>query len=105
MNIPKTIKIGYRNYKVKFKKGLCHEEYGPVDGWISIKGGEICIEKDLPLHRKKSTLLHEIMHGIFDFIGERESTKRCEDERRTEALTNMLIQLFKENKNIVSIFK
>ena len=105
MSLPKSVQIGHRVYDIKIKSGIKHEEYGSVDGWISIKECEIYIEKELPLYRKKSTLVHEIMHGIFDFLGEREVSERGDDERRTEAMTNMLILLFKDNPNIGSIFK
>lgn len=93
MELPKTVKIGCRVYKVKVVKKL----------WLGRKKvwGLCDLKKRIIYISKRSntieTFLHEVIHAMLQFLGEREGLSEREDERLTEGLANMLLTVIREN--------
>jgi len=68
MNIPKTVKIGYKNYLVKEVEHLDDDER-LLYGQILYNDEVISLSKKYPENQMKCTLVHEIIHGIDDLMG------------------------------------
>lgn len=89
--LPEVIKIGGINYKVKIVD-VCDEDDFNIDGKIIFDKQEIRIKKGLEKQYGESILLHEIIHGIFEFCGWEQ------DEENVIRLSNVLYQVLKDNK-------
>lgn len=59
----------------------------------------IQIKADMNQDKKKITLLHEILHSIFEQLG---FTKECDDEKLICTLATVLFQIFSENEDVTS---
>ncbi len=68
-------------------------------GQILYMKQKILIRADLTDERKKVTLLHETLHGIFEQLGFKEE---CDNEHLIDALSTALIQVMSDNKSIFS---
>jgi hypothetical protein len=92
--LPNKIKIGGLDYEVintdKF------DEY--IYGSICYDTLKIKIDNRLCAERQMSTLIHEIVHGIFAEIGER---KMYCYERLVDSFGNILYQVLKDNKELI----
>ncbi len=69
-------------------------------GEIQFLEQKILLKKSLPKELKEQTLLHEIVHGIFQGIGEDELGS---NERLVQSIATSLHQLFKSNNTIFSL--
>jgi hypothetical protein len=90
MLLPENIKIGGIDYKVKIVNE-CDEDDSNVDGKINFPKQEIRIKKGLEAQYQENVLLHEIIHGIFEFCGWEQN------EENTIRLSNALYQVLKDN--------
>lgn len=88
--IPEVIKIGGINYKVKTVTA-CDEDDLNIDGKILFPIQEIRIKKGLEKQYEENILLHEIVHGIFQFCGWEQN------EENVTRLSNALYQVLKDN--------
>jgi hypothetical protein len=61
------IKIGYQNYDVIEVE--CVNKYEPRKGEIDYFSRQIRIDRDMTVEDKTETLLHEIIHGLDEFMG------------------------------------
>ena len=72
---------------------------GTEKGSINYLEQIITIKSDLHPEKKKITLIHEILHSIFEQLG---FTAECECEKLICTLSTTLYQLFNTNKDITS---
>lgn len=93
--LPKTIKINWRTYKILKKETL----QGGDDyvGNVFQSSGEIEIKKDQEFYAEKITVLHEIIHCILYHAG----SKLKKDEDFIEMVANGIYQVLKENPEVV----
>jgi hypothetical protein len=90
-NIPSKIKIGGSVFDVVFCK-VVDEDDRNVDGKVIYSDQQIKLALDMHPTYTTKVLLHEIIHGVFDFL--------CfeQDETQVERLTNVLFQVLVDNK-------
>ncbi len=94
----KRIKIAYDNLNIKsivFKDGATLGEY-------NAQNKTILLEKNLKGIEKGNTLLHEVLHAGLDYSGLSAEggplTNTKKEELTVNALTNLLVQIIKDNK-------
>ena len=63
MLIPKKVRIGDRNFRVKVERIIDWSNNG-VAGQINFSNGVLKIKKNLTEKEEESTFFHEIAHGI-----------------------------------------
>ncbi|MEK4513611.1 hypothetical protein [Paenibacillus sp. FSL K6-2524] len=63
----KQVKIGYLKYQVVEVESV--NKFEPRKGEIDLYQRQIRIDKDMTDQDKRETLLHEIIHGLDEFIG------------------------------------
>lgn len=87
------IKILGEKYTVKEVDLIDYDAgtFGQIDHIKNV----IEIKKDIPAEKKKVTLLHEILHAIFQQLG---FDEEHDDEHLIKSLSASLIQVFTENK-------
>ncbi len=94
MDIPKKVKIGASIYKIKSVS--TNEDNKDFDGKIDYRNLTIELKDHLSGTFKEFVFLHELMHGINDFLGMRMSEK---DTDRYARAIHMIItdnsELFK----------
>ncbi|WP_123053131.1 hypothetical protein [Clostridium sp. JN-1] len=88
--LPESIKIGGIDYRIKLVD-ICDEGNLNVDGKIVFPTQEIRIKKGLEEQYGENILLHEIIHGIFEFCGWEQ------DEESITRLSNALYQVLSDN--------
>jgi len=93
MNIPKKIKIGGKVYKIEITKNL--------DLGNSNYSGEINYREQIirvcpyAEDKMKVDFIHEVLHGIFEFLGYTEH-----DEKRIDELANALYMIIVDNPQL-----
>jgi hypothetical protein len=92
---PKETKIGYTKYQIEYVDELTDQQDEALYGRIDLGNNLIKICKNFNLQTQKATLLHEVLHGIDNFIG------TDLDENETVSLSNMLYLWMLENKETV----
>jgi hypothetical protein len=60
------IKIGYANYEVLEVE--CVNKFEPRKGEIDLFNRQIRIDRNMTTEDKRETLLHEIIHGLDEFM-------------------------------------
>ncbi|KGO14575.1 hypothetical protein NZ45_05995 [Clostridium botulinum] len=93
MNIPNKVKIGGVNYKVIECNNPSEEEH-QVDGMIVYHKQEIRLKNDMKKEYKENIFLHEVIHGIFEYIGFEQ------DESVVIRLSNALHGFIKDNSEV-----
>lgn len=88
------VKIGYSTYQIVEVE--CVNKFEPRKGEINFFERQIRIDRNLAPQDKKETLLHEIIHGIEEFMG----MELEEDQVRT--LGAGLAMIFRDNPNLLS---
>lgn len=88
--LPETIKIGAIQYKVNVVNE-CDEDNLNIDGKIVFPKQEIRIKNGLEKEYQENVLLHEVIHGIFEFCGWEQN------EENITRLSNALYQVLKDN--------
>ena len=63
MNLPKKVKILYKEYTVEQQENL-HDEEGELYGQIHYMPEKILLNTDSSDEQKKAVLLHEVIHGM-----------------------------------------
>ncbi len=97
MKIPKTIKIGWRTYTIKFVDERRDEKGEFLDGEIDFTNHIIYIVNNLLSDEQTVTFLHEIIHGVF--------YSQChsdwgDNEDLIEGVSEGLFQLMKDNPKL-----
>lgn len=59
-----NVKIGYRNYGLKFEDAIYTDEPKELYGEIKYDDEVIRISKKFSLKQQAATILHEVLHGI-----------------------------------------
>ncbi|MBK5244300.1 MAG: hypothetical protein JJE18_04615 [Eubacteriaceae bacterium] len=96
MNIPKKIKIGWKEYKIEFKKTkrklieVANLRYGEIDYDKRI----ITLNDESDKENQKATLIHEMIHGISDMY------KLNFEENTVEMLGDAVYTLIKDNPEL-----
>ena len=93
------IKIMGIPFKIVEKAVVCKGESGITRGAIDFSNDTIEIDEELSAERKEQVIIHEVIHAIFDLIGDEELTK---DERTVQSLSAALYCVIKEN-NLFSL--
>lgn len=88
------VKIGYLVYQIV--EVDCVNKFEPRKGEIDYFQRQIRIDKDLTSQDKKETLIHEIIHGIDDFMGIEL------DESQVRKLGAGLAMVFEDNSELMS---
>lgn len=103
MKIPKTIRIGGHPYKIKTAKTLENEDgtslwgkHDSVNGIITIRAGHPSPTAEV------DTLLHEILHAIFNGFEYQEGDK---EERIVACVAHGLTELFASNPKLLDYLK
>jgi len=100
MKIPKTIKIGWRDYAIKFVDERRSEEGELLDGEIDFLNHIIYIDNNLFQEDEKViAFLHEVIHGIFH---NQCHSDWCNNEDLVEAVSEGLFQLMRDNPKLFS---
>lgn len=93
MKITDKVKIGGQIYEVK-RPMVCYPDNRNTDGRIEYGEGIIKLQSNLKGDYLNYVFIHEIMHGIFDFIGE------DNDEQLVDKLARALHMIIKDNPEI-----
>jgi hypothetical protein len=99
MKIPKTVKIGGVNYQVELVDDpIVIEEYGerPNEGMIDCAAAKIMLYGGVSKEYIGLVLLHEIIHGVFEFM--EIDTSEDETEAIVSKLANGLHAVLVDNK-------
>lgn len=93
MNIPGSVKILYKNYKIEKKEEL-HEGAKELYGQIWYQQEKILLCEDVSEEQQKATLCHEILHGLDEMysIGLK--------EKQVERLGNAVYMLIRDNPEL-----
>jgi hypothetical protein len=90
------VRIGYRDFKIKpFPQGFGER----LDGETDFSNLTIMFHESLDPSVKSSTLLHEILHVVFDEFALAKDD--CE-ERVVSAFTNGLCQVIRDNPDVLA---
>lgn len=90
------IKIGGIDYTVRLDCNLRNEQDEKLDGHIKYGSAEILINEEQDVQAQYQTLWHELVHGIFTHAGIRD-----QDEQITELLSYGIVQILRDNKDII----
>ncbi len=90
----KEIKIMGIPFKVIEKAVVCKGDSGLTRGVINFSNDTIEIDEELSPERKEQVLIHEVIHAIFDLIGDEDLVK---DEKTVQSLSTALYCVIKEN--------
>lgn len=97
MQIPDKVKIGWREYLIQ-KYGARRNTNGDLlCGEIDYVKHTIYLNNEYSEEQMKVTLLHEIMHGIFNREGH---TDWRENEDLIDAIAEGLFELLKDNPEL-----
>ncbi len=94
MKVPKTVKIGGKVYDVEitdnFDLGSAN-----VSAEISYTDLAIRVSPNQASGKMKADFIHELIHGIYDFLGYRDH-----DEKRVDKLAQALYMVIMDNPDI-----
>ena len=93
----KEIKIMGIPFKIVEKSVVCKGENGLTRGAIDFSNDMIEINEEMPPERKEQVLIHEILHAIFDLIGDDELAK---DEKNSAKLICRLTLCYQRKQTI-----
>jgi hypothetical protein len=96
LNIPETVKIGWRNYAITQGESRLSDKGCDLYGEILYEERKIYLYDKIDTDEKSVTLLHEITHGILYNMGSKLRT----DENFVTAFTENLYQVIKDNPNL-----
>lgn len=96
-SIPKKIKIGYQTYDVQLVPELNNDRGHTLFGQHSFKDASIKIWKQCTPTQIKATLIHELLHSLFDMYYPLNSQ---DEEPIVEALANGLVTALQDNKQL-----
>lgn len=95
IKLPKSLKIGYKTYQVR---EMTHAEHMEDKALGECKHDEGVIVVSLERGDKQeqsNTLLHEVLHACYKVANIQDED---EEERIVHAMTNVLLQVLKDNK-------
>ena len=93
MRITDKVKIGGQIYEV-IRPTVCDEEERNIDGQILYDKSIIKLQNELTGDYLNYVFMHEIMHGIFEFLGMKN------DEKLVDKISRAVHMLIKDNPDI-----
>lgn len=102
MKLPETIKIGPHTYTVKYEKEFAGNHNALAQS--RHKSLEIVVDPDQAATQLADTIIHEILHCINRQI---EFTEKGQDveEKAINALATMLLNVSRENKELMKLYE
>ena len=103
MKLPNHIKLGYKEYTIARASvndilvNGSNGYFGSNDNQHSI----ITVADDCPDHQQINTLIHELLHGVWEFNAFRDE----EEEYHVTTVSNTLTTLFKDNHELLDAIK
>lgn len=99
MEIPNTIKIGWRTYTIKFvDDGIRDKKGNLLDGQIDFANRIIYIDSNIVYEDERIvTFLHEVVHAIFNNYC---NSKWNDNEDLVECVAEGLFQLVRDNPKL-----
>ena len=94
MNIPKTVKIGFKDYNVTIVDGKVIQDNKICYGTIEYDHGDINISNEASDDLQKCAFIHECVHGIDDLV------ETGITEEQTRKFAKGLYSFIKDNPNI-----
>lgn len=91
------VKIGHRTFKVVEVE--CVDKHESLAGQINYYDSVIKIDSGLDKDHKKETLLHEIIHGVEDFMN------LDLEENEVQQLGRGLMMVIKDNPRLLEVLK
>lgn len=91
---PKTLKIGPYRYEITFKKDLTNDKGDALYGWCQNGEHTISIRTDLPIERERTTLVHEVLHALWDMSA---LPNKPAEEQAISTLAPLLIAFLEDN--------
>lgn len=101
--LPDEIKVGFRSYRVFLHAEELAGPDGPAVGQCRHNASEIHVATSQPPREIANTLLHEIMHGIWDVYTLGETVKN-DEESIVNCLTNGLCGVIRDNPGLAKWF-
>jgi len=101
MNIPESVQIGWRKYRIEQFDVRETRQDGTSYGTVNNNEALIRLYSQQSDGEKAVTLLHEIMHGIFYATGH---TEWCDNEDLITLISEQLYFVIKENPEIFNEF-
>lgn len=98
-SMPKTIKIGPMKYQVEPFNGIDPDSGGKLDGLQCYYDSKVLIRKGLKLVPRQITLIHEILHCIFDNVA---IDFNEENHKIISLISPALLELLKDNPELVN---
>jgi len=99
---PRTVKIGPTRFKIRRKRSLKLDGEA-VDGYISFSDSEIFLDSKLSLGTEQMTILHEVLHGFFQYSGMHLSSDQ--EHKYIELLSANMLTLIQDNSGLVKYLK
>lgn len=103
-----NIKVLAKNYKVEFKtleelleQDNDTESFSYIYGICDTSKHTIFINNELDIQEKRITLLHEVLHAIYDQYGENELFS---DEEHINKVSVAIAQVLLDNNDLLSLF-
>lgn len=84
-------KINILGIEYTIKEVTVVDKTEPKKGEINFLTNEIRIDESMPVSLKNQTLMHEILHAVFDLLGYQEL---AEDEEKVQGIATALHQIF-----------
>jgi hypothetical protein len=97
-----SVKVGPLDYTVIYAKRL-HTDH-ELFGVTMASQQKIYVDPDVPLQTGQDTLLHELLHAIFDVAGlniELDDGAKLTEEQIIRRVTPWLLMLLKDNPHVV----
>lgn len=95
MKIPEKIKIGGIDYKIRLVEGDGKElDAGGCIGKLDNFECKIYIADNIDKQRQVEVLIHEVVHGILDYIG---FSEELHSEDNVEKIGRVLFQVLRDN--------
>jgi len=105
MNFPDSIKVGAVVYKVRIlPEDERFHEYNEEYGHIDFTSREISLSTKYSDEQKRDSLVHEIVHAISKHMN-LGAEWGDEDENYVKRLSNGLNMVFRDNPDILELFK
>lgn len=93
MNIQKTVKVLYKEYKVEQEENI-HDEDGDLYGQVRFLEEIIVLNAAASDRTKEATLVHELVHALDDMY------RINLEEEQVEKLGNALYMLISDNPEL-----
>lgn len=106
LKLPKTIKVGYKTYKLRWMEEHVPDESTHAMGLTYSRTGTMYINRSRgePLQEQANTLLHEILHCLFFVQGIKGFTAE-QEEQVVNALANGLCAVLVDNPGLMKLIE